>query len=162
MTMAFDFRPARNGRSLAILVLATVLVTLALNGLIFALGWAGPSAASGRVYPLLPPGWAIGAVWVVLLALLAVAYWRLASDEAPEARRLGPWVLLLVAACLAYPLYTAGLSNETAGFIGNLATIVASAFLAGRVWPASRLAAALILLPAIWVSFATFALLFGR
>ena len=159
--MAFALRPARNGRSLAVLVLLTIAVTLALNGVIFALGWVGASTASGRVYPLLPPGWVIGAVWVLLLALLAVAYWWLASDAAPEPRRLAPWLLLLIAACLAYPLYTVGLSNETAGFVGNLATIAASAGLAGRLWPASRLASALTFLPAIWVSFATFALLMG-
>jgi tryptophan-rich sensory protein len=159
---SFALHAARNGRSLATCVVATVLVTLALNGLIFALGWAGPPAEGASVNSLLPPGWVIGAVWVVLLALLAVAFWRLASDAAPDARRLGPWVLLLVLACLAYPFYTAGLSNEVAGFIGNLATIAASAFLAGRALPASRLAAALIFLPAIWVSFATYALMFGR
>jgi len=159
---SFAPRAARNGRSLAIYVSATVIVTLALNGLIFALGWAGPLAEGASVNSLLPPGWVIGAVWVVLLALLAVAFWRLASDAAPDARRLAPWVLLLVLACLAYPFYTAGLSNEVTGFIGNLATSVASAFLAGRALPASRLAAVLIFLPAIWVSFATYALMFGR
>jgi tryptophan-rich sensory protein len=159
---SFAFGVTHSSRSLATCVIGTVAITLALNGLIFALGWAGPSAEATRVNTLLPPGWAIGAVWVVLLALLAVAFWRLASDEAAGAQRLAPWVLLLIAACLAYPFYTVGFSNEVVGFIGNLATSVASAFLAGRVLPASRLAAALVFLPAIWVSFATFALMFGR
>jgi hypothetical protein len=52
--------------------------------------------------------------------------------------------------------------NETIGFIGNLATIAASAFLAGRVLLSSRLAAALIFLPVVWVSYATFAVMSGR
>lgn len=159
---SFALRPARNGRSLATCVIGTVAVTVALNGLLFALGWAGPSAEGTRVNSLLPPGWVIGSVWVLLLALLAVAFWRLASDAASDARRPAPWVLLLIGACLAYPFYTAGFSNDVAVFIGNLATIAASAFLAGRILPASRLAAALVFLPAIWVSFATCALMFGR
>ena len=45
---------------------------------------------------------------------------------------------------------------------GNLATIIASAFLSGRVLASSRLAAALVLLPALWTAFATCATIFGR
>jgi tryptophan-rich sensory protein len=138
-------------------VLATVFLTLALNGVVFAIGWAGGAHNS----PLLPPGWVIGSVWVVLLALLAVAWWLLANAGVAGARRLSPWVLALIAGCLAYPFYTLGFSNQTNALIGNLATIAGGAFLAGRVMPASRSAAGLILLTVLWVSYATFAT-FGR
>jgi tryptophan-rich sensory protein len=145
------------GSSPAIAVLATVLVTLALNGVVFALGWAGAPHPN----PLLPPGWVIGSVWVLLLALLAVAWWLLANADLPGTRRLSPWVLALIGGCLAYPFYTLGFSNDTNALIGNLATIAGGAFLAGRVMPVARSAAGLILLTVIWVSFATFAT-FGR
>jgi tryptophan-rich sensory protein len=159
---SFNFVPARNGRSLALHVLAVVFITLAINGLIFALGWVGPSVDAARNNALLPPGWVVGTVWVGLLGFLAAAFWLLASDARPDARRLSPWVLALIGFCLAYPFYTIGLRNEMLSLIGNLATIAASSVLAGCVLPSSRLAAVLIFLPVPWVSFATFAVIFGR
>ena len=156
------FIPRRSGRSLATYVLSVVGITVAINGLIFALGWAGPSVDAARPNALLPPGWVIGGVWVVLLALLAVAAWLLASHPAPEARRLSPWVLALIGFCLAYPFYTTGLRSDIMSLAGNLATIAASALLSGRAWALSGLSAALIFLLVPWVSFATFAIMFGR
>jgi tryptophan-rich sensory protein len=159
---SYKFALARNGRSPAFHVLAVVLVTLAINGLIFALGWVGPSVDAARHNALLPPGWVVGGVWLVLLVLLAVAFWLLASEGRPEVRRLSPWVLALIGFCLAYPFYTIGLRNETLSLIANLATISASSFLAGCVLGSSRPAALFIFMPAPWVSFATFAVVLGR
>lgn len=156
--MAFpDIAPRRGGRSLGTIVGATIGAAVAINSLLFALGWAGHP----HPQPLLPPGWVIAGAWLVLLALLAVACWILANRAAPEGARLAPWVLVLIGACLAYPFYTLGFRNEMTAFIGNLATIAGGAFLAGRVAGSSRTATGLILLTVLWVSFATFAT-FGR
>ncbi len=157
----FDIPLARDRRSLIASVAIIVAITVFTNGLIFGLGWAGPSSAI-RPNHLLPPGWAIGSVWVVLLALLGVAFWWLASDASLTARKQSTWVLALIAFCLAYPFYTFGMRSEVLGFMGNLATMVVSAALAGRVLSLSRLAAALIFLTTLWVTYATYALMFGR
>jgi tryptophan-rich sensory protein len=158
----FELAPARNGKSLGLYVAAAILVTLALNGLVFALGWAGASAEAARPNSLLPLGWVIGGVWLVILTLVAGAAWWLASDRRAEVRRLAPWALALIGFCLAYPFYTIGFRSDAVALFGNLATIIASAFLAGRALASSRGSAALILLPALWTSFATYATIFGR
>ncbi len=158
----FELAAARNGKSLGVYVAAAVLVTLAINGLVFALGWAGSAAEAARPNSLLPPGWVIGGVWLAILTLVAVAAWWLASDRRPDVRRFAPWALALIAFCLAYPFYTGGFRSDVVALSGNLATIIASAFLSGRVLASSRLAAALVLLPALWTAFATCATIFGR
>jgi tryptophan-rich sensory protein len=158
----FELRAARNAKSFGGYVAAAILVTLALNGLVFALGWAGSGAEAERPNSLLPAGWVIGGVWLVILTLVAVAAWWLASDPRAGVRRFAPWALALIGFCLAYPFYTFGLRGGAVALFGNLSTIIASAFLSGRVLASSRFAAALILLPALWTSFATYATLFGR
>jgi tryptophan-rich sensory protein len=158
----FELAAARTGKSLGVYVGAAILVTLALNGLVFALGWAGPAAEAARPNSLLPPGWVIGGVWLGLLTLVAGAAWWLASDRRASARRFAPWALALIGFCLAYPFYTFGFRSDIVALFGNLATIIASAFLAGAALSSSRAAAALIILPAFWTSFATYATLFGR
>lgn len=163
MTIALlHHRPTRGAGSLAIHVLVAILVTLAINGLLFGLGWAGPPADAARGNWLLPPGWVVGAVWMVLLSLLAVAYWWLASAEEPDARRLAPWVVVLIAFCLAYPFYTFGFRSIAMAIIGDVATIAGAAVLARRARRSSRLASALILPVVVWVSYATFATVVGH
>jgi len=163
MTIAFlNHRPTRSAGSLGIHVLVTIFITLAANGVVFALGWAGSSPDAARHNWLLPPGWVVGTVWLVLLTLLAVAYWWLASADGSDARRAAPWVIALIAFCLAYPFYTVGFSNIAMELIGNVATIAGAALLARRALRFSLFAASPIALVAVWVSYATFATVAGR
>lgn len=155
-------RKSRSAGSLALHVLATILITLAINGLVFGLGWAGASPDAARHNGLLPPGWAVGAVWLVLLVLATVAYWWLASADEPDAGQLAPWVIALIAFCLAYPFYTFGFRSITMEISGDVLTIAAAALLASRALRWSRLAAGLIFPIVIWVSYATFATIAGR
>ena len=130
---------------------AIVGATLAINGLIFGLGWdGGPDPASTS--RLTPPGWVVGSVWMVLMAALAIARWRLGGPDAAAERG---WVTLLIVSCLAYPFYAIATRSLAAAFAGNLATIALAGFVAGRVWPASRAAAACVAPIVPWVLFAT-------
>lgn len=155
-------RPRRSAASLALHVLVAILVTLAVNGVIFGLGWAGAPADAARHNRLLPPGWVIGTVWLVLLTLVTVAYWWLASADQPQARNLAPWLLVLILFCLAYPFYTFGFRSLAMEIVANGLTIAGAATLALRALRASRWAATPLFLVATWVSYATFATLAGR
>ncbi len=128
--------------------------TLVLNGIIFGLGW---DAGSGvNVHRLLPPGWVVGAVWVLLFAGLGVARWLLLQHNAVRQAWL---VFALGVLCLLYPLYTAGLSSERLGLIGNILIIPFAAYVGVCCWRSSRAAAYGSFAVVLWVCFATVALL---
>ncbi|MGE5539058.1 MAG: tryptophan-rich sensory protein [Gemmatimonas sp.] len=147
--------PPPNANGLVASVAIAVAVTVAVNGLIFAIGWAAPDSTAAR--PLLPKGWVIGAVWTGLIALLAAAWWALASSADREARRVAPWTLAFIAFCIAYPFYTLGFSSAPIMLAANLATIALDGILVGRLWTVSRGAAVLAFPVAPWVCFATYA-----
>ena len=151
--------PRRRTPGRLIASVAGVLVVVSLvNGLIFALGWAGPeTGVAGQQRPLLPPGWAIGAVWTALLAALATAHWWLAGIAGDDARRASHWLAALIAFCIAYPFYTLGFSAPRLVLAGNVATVAFAALLTGRLTPLSPLAAALTAPTVAWAAFATYA-----
>ncbi len=101
-----------------------------------------------------PPGYVIGAVWIFLFAAMGSARWLLLTKplDTVRARRL---IVLLLLFCLAYPFYTIGLKSEVIGLVGNLLTIALSLFVVIRVGSISRLAAGLVSLVGVWVSFAS-------
>ena len=122
-----------------------------LNCIVYAFGWSDRAGDD----PTSLPGWVFLAVWSVLFVLMGLSYWALSRLAAPEAEQGRALVLWLIAACLAYPLYTAGLSSNLLGLIGNVCIAVLAIVAVARIvrlsWPA---AAALIPLIA-WLAFAT-------
>lgn len=86
--------------------------------------------------------------WGMLLVLLAVA--RHAA-RAARARSFvdGFWLF-----CVAYPLYTMGLSDRAAGRAGNLLAIAAALALTVLLWRQSRRAAVLVAPVAVWLAYA--------
>lgn len=129
---------------------AYIAACLVMNGLIFAMGWQDQSTA-GR--GLLPPGWVIGLVWVGLFGGLGLAHARLTRrHDGGRARRRIIW---LAAWCLAYPLYTLGLSSRTIGLLGNLATIAFALVVAASLVRLDRASGALVALIVVWVTYAT-------
>jgi tryptophan-rich sensory protein len=130
-----------------------VLSALAVNGFIAVVN-PSEMASPGSVH-LQPPGYVIGIVWLVLFAAMGVARWLLLTKpmDTIRARRL---ILFLLLFCLAHPVYTLGLKSEIIGLAGNLLTIALALFVAIRVSSISRLAAGLVSLVIVWVSFASF------
>lgn len=79
---------------------------LALNALIFGLGWG--SSVSSPPEPVLLPGWLVGAVGSGLLfPLLATVRWLLGATSA--LRRV--WVTALFVLCASWPLYGLALGS---------------------------------------------------
>jgi len=135
------------GANLALFLLPTLL----LNGAIFGLGWDRSSA----VLPGLPPGWFVGGLWALLFAGMGVARWlllRLGADRGT--RRAETGVLLLGFLCLIYPLYTVGLSNDRAGLVGNVITLLMALPVAALALRRSRAAGGCIAAVCLWLSYA--------
>lgn len=148
--MILNRRDALGGTASAALVAGlAVLGNLALQLLDIDQG----GAAELRDPAFAPPGWVIGAVWVVLFALLGLARWAaVARDGAGPRAELALWAL--IALCLLYPYYTNSFSVWPA-FLGAMVACVAAAAVALGLRRRSR-RAALLLLPLIgWTAFAS-------
>ena len=127
---------------------------LVLNGVIFGLGWersSGPQTG-------LPPGWAVGAIWMVLFVGMGTARWLLlrAARAHGEERRV-EWVSLLAFLCLLYPLYTGGFSNLFDGLVGNVVTLVAAVPIAVSAFRRSRVAGLCLAPLVMWLAYAGWA-----
>jgi benzodiazapine receptor len=127
-----------------------VLLTLAVNAIVFSLGWNEDGASRTRVSP---PGWVVGAVWVVLLAMLGCAHARLrqAAESGHIARRM---IQVLLALCLAYPFYTAGFSSDQAALVGNFVVLAWAIATLVMVAHADRIAGGLIAPMLLWIGYA--------
>ncbi len=106
-------------------VAVLLFVTIAVNGLLFALGWAGPAASAARRMPLVPPDMVIGLIWTVLIGLMGAARWVYVQRSGDHGWR--SWASYALAAiCIAFPFYTDGLKLNAAAFWGTVVTIVAT------------------------------------
>jgi tryptophan-rich sensory protein len=130
-----------------------VLLPVALNGVIFGLGWNRPSGPE----PGIPPGWVVGSLWVVLFAAMGVARWLLLR----VGRGGAEGVSLLAFLCLLYPLYTAGLSNDRVGLVGNVVTAVVGVVVGVAAGLRSRVAGGCVAAVCAWLMYAAGATAYG-
>ncbi len=148
--MRFDFQPALFWN-----IGASVAVALAVNAIVFGLGWDRANDAQAQP-PLAPPGVIVGIVWIVLFGAMGAARYAVVASGRRTARR-DAWALVaLIAFCAVYPLYTRGLADLRIATLGNLATLAAALVVAALVRRDSPRAVYLILPVAAWVSFATY------
>ena len=132
-------------------VAGAVALAAVVNALIGAFGLNGPDE-SLRDPSFAPPGWFIGAMWVLLFALMGLARWSaVAAGSAGRSR--SSWVVALIVLCVAYPFYTTGF-DLIPSMIGNVVTLAASLFVAFKLVPVSRRAALLIAPVVGWTAFA--------
>ena len=143
-------RPDRSGL-IANIAIALGIV-LALNGLIFGLGWQGSSAHTPS---FVPPAAVIGGVWVVLFLFMALARWELNRGAAQRSDKAG--LIVLFIGCAAYPFYTGGLKSEFVGEGGNVALLLLTGWLAARYLRRVPRAAAWLVPLFLWLSFASIA-----
>ncbi len=137
--------------SLAGNLVVFIVLPLVLNGVIFGLGWnRGTGAAKGQVAGI-PPGWVVGAIWMLLFTGMGVARWQLIRRKAG---RLVEGPTLQGFLCLLYPLYTAGLQHDSVGLVGNIVTAAVAVPLAVLVWRWSRAAAGCLAAVCGWLVYA--------
>ena len=138
------------GGNLALFLIPPLL----LNGVIFGLHWDSNAAPS----PYLPPGWLVGAIWMLLFTAMGVARWMLLRGGGANQDRDASLVVLLAFLCMIYPLYTLGLRSESIGLAGSIFTALIAVWIAARLIRRSSTAAALVGLVIAWLVYASVAL----
>ena len=135
---------------------AFVVLALAVNGMVFASG-AGAWSATLTSPRFAPPGGVIGAVWVIIFALMAVALWRVRRKQ-PSSRRAAATraILLQYAVNLAFPFYALLPRSVLAGFVGTVVSAAIAWIVLAVVFRASRVAAAFIAPLCGWLLYACF------
>jgi|LakMenE09Jun09ns_1017247.scaffolds.fasta_scaffold00383_2 tryptophan-rich sensory protein len=99
----------------AIHVLLPVLAACILNGYIYLMGWNSTKSEN----PLLPPGYVIGIVWIIILALLGYAHYLVYPSYSS-------WVIVAaIVYCLMYPFLTNGLKDRMMYLFNGIALIFA-------------------------------------
>ena len=115
------FVRAEGRGALAANVAVLLTATIAINGFLFAVGWATP----GRHMPMIPPGAVVGLIWTVLLGLMGAARWVYVQRSGDHGWR--SWTpYMLGALCIAYPFYTGGLQRNAAALWGTVVTLIAA------------------------------------
>jgi len=159
-------RENRPKPSLALAILTNLGLALMLvcveNLLIFSdIGFSSAGTNGGDlVGPI--PGWIIGVIWTALFGSLGVARGIIVADGSDAARGAACAVLILLAACAAYPFYTLGLNNKLIGLFGNIITLCLAAWATVRLWSVRPFAATAPLAVFGWVAFATLSLIDER
>lgn len=143
-----------DNQSLILNLLLAVGSVLLMNGLIFSFGWDKSTDYAPSPW-FEPPGWVVGAVWIGLFILMAIARWMLNTESRDEGRRARFWVTILAVSCLIYPLYSLAIGSVMGGMIGNVWTIALTGFVMSRLWRVSKGAAWLVFPIIPWVTFAT-------
>ena len=99
---------------------------------------------------LLPPGWAIGLVWVAIFALLGWSHWLLVANGNTDVS----WILVgILAICLAYPFYTMGFDMRYVQY-ADLASLIVIFSGAIGIATANNVPAFLCIVPLlVWLSY---------
>jgi tryptophan-rich sensory protein len=147
--------PTSLNQSLVVNIAGAVGLAVALNGLVFALGWdkAAPPAATDL------PGWVVGTVWLFLFAGMGAARSLVATGCDESGGSTAILVSALILLCAAYPFYALLSGSRVIGLIGNVVTVGATLYVVWRLWPVSRSAAMLVFPIVPWIIFASWTIL---
>jgi tryptophan-rich sensory protein len=134
-----------------------VLLALLMNGAIYYFGWNATNAPSEGI---MPSGYVIAIIWLVLFGFMGAARWVMQEKPGDEAKVLR-WALTgILVLCLLWPLYTLALKNPIAGLIGSAITFLLSLATTWRLWLRTKSAAFLMMLPTLWLACATLLMAF--
>jgi translocator protein len=131
------------------------LLALICNGIIFAMGWSLSSDNAELQPSWAPPGWAIGMVWLVLLAGLGAARWFIVIQRRKGNASGAGWIAGLAVFCCFYPFWTLAFDSRFMGLIGNVLTLFLAGWVTLKVSHVSRRATAIVSAVLAWVVFAT-------
>ncbi|MCU0527766.1 MAG: tryptophan-rich sensory protein [Elainella sp. Prado103] len=133
------------------------------NVITFALNWN--SNSNTELQPVwAPPGWAIGGVWLVLLAALGAARWFTVMQEKNVREKKirvsgSSWVTGLAVFCCLYPFWTLAFDSRVMGLIGNGLTLLLAGWVTVKVSQVSGWATVIVVVLVTWVIFATLLLI---
>lgn len=134
----------------------SALTPLALAGLanllIFATGWGAEDPAYDAV-SFAPPGWVVGAIWLLIFPMWGYARWR-AFQAGTSGRAESWWAAALIVWALAYPIVVAFL-DTTGNAWANVFSLALATLTAWRLSTVSKPAAAWALPSLVWLTFAS-------
>lgn len=129
-------------------VLVPILIAIIINVIIYTSGWV--KMGENISNPMLPPGWAIGLIWVIILGILGYALYLTVKLHDTVSSTL---ITILIIACLIYPFYTAGLSDKSVARMGNTLTLIGAFIVAIVVGMRSPCVLGYIIPILVWISY---------
>jgi tryptophan-rich sensory protein len=139
-------------KSLLLNISVALILVLAMNGIIFSLGWQNDRVNTLKTSWVQVPGYLIGIIWIILFGFMATARWYLNFTERKNYYQ--NIVVFLIFICLIYPLYTTGLQNLYVGIAGIIVTAIFAMFVIWKLWNVSRRSAYYIIPVIVWLFFA--------
>lgn len=140
-------------KTAALNVLIPIVAAMAVNAVIFTLGWNNRAKEQNK---LLPPGIVIGVVWIVIFGFLGFARYLVRGNA------VASWATVAIMAwSLAYPFATAGLRLDNAVLFNTISLIV-SFTTALLVYGANKRATLYFVPLLIWVSYVNIVDTLGR
>lgn len=113
-------------------ILAPVVAALLMNGFIFSQRWKISKGLPKN--PYIPPGGIVGAIWMILFALLGYVHFQLYSQNGNQFSSACIVLILFFLYSLAYPILTS-LSSDTSVFSTlNIGALLLAAIATAFVW----------------------------
>lgn len=144
---------SRTAVDVAVHVVIPIILAGIVNAIIYGMRWNSSAAESQSKESgqsqlgLIPPGWAIALIWVVILGFMG--YSRYAVRHDPVASTA---VIVVILVCLAYPFATLGLRPDLA-VVANLVSLIAGFTGAIFVYSARKLALLPLLPLLVWLTY---------
>lgn len=135
-----------------------VAATLAVNAVIFTQGWDERAKPSLDSLWFAPPGWMIGAIWVVLYIFYGISRWT-AATESEQSHHRAWWVVALMLWGLSYPWLSQSFDIGYGRYLGwgaymNVASLGLTLIVIARLWPVSKKAVYWLVPSVLWECFA--------
>jgi tryptophan-rich sensory protein len=130
-------------------ILSFIILVILLNGLIYYFGWYKSSLKLKR--NILPPGYVIGIVWIIIFGLLGYVHYLLYKLKGKFSIYSNIIVLFLIF-CLSYPFLTNGFKEGNTNIL-NLITLILS-FIIGLMVITQSVTAFYYIIPLLlWASY---------
>ncbi len=135
-------------------VLVPIILALLMNGIIytFKLNANNTMTKKDNIYKkLLPPGYIIGTIWIIIFGLLGYTHYLIYKDNENKITITSLFIIFVILFCLAYPLIT-GLKVKT-GLLLNLISLILAFTLGITIILQSKFAFLFIIPLIVWSSF---------
>jgi tryptophan-rich sensory protein len=107
--------------------LLPILAAIIINIVIYTQGWNNNGGENKEISKLLPPGYIIAIVWIIILGLLGYVHYLTFPSY------ISVFILIVIIYCLSYPFLTAGL-KEDKGDIYNILAFAMAIIVSIIIW----------------------------
>jgi len=101
-------------------ILIPIIAAITMNGIIYTFGL---NKQSMKTNPLIPPGYVIGTIWIIILGLLGYVHYLIYRLN-NKITFTSLFIIFIILFCISYPIIT-GL-KEKSGLLLNLITLILS------------------------------------